>query len=132
MWKPASSTPVKRPSRSTTYAFCCGTTIAVLKNSTITKIAATNITKSKPVIQTSSDRPPKAVLRRHGRDFDTQDLDPPRLDRGRHVGGEPLLELRRETRGRPQPSGDELFLQRVPRQLLEAALVVRDLVAGAL
>src|SRR6266849_4280079 len=44
MWKPASSTPLKRPRRSTTNAFCWGTTTAVLDSMKKTMKARTKKT----------------------------------------------------------------------------------------
>src|SRR4030042_962281 len=41
MWKPASSTSLNLPSRSTTKAFCWGTTTAVLTTTTMAKTART-------------------------------------------------------------------------------------------
>src|SRR5262245_1610990 len=50
MWKPAWRVPRYLPSRSTTYADCCGTTTAVRAMTTTTSPASTSITRSAPVI----------------------------------------------------------------------------------
>src|SRR5512139_2644806 len=44
MWKPAPSVALYLPSRSTTYAFCCGTTTAVFAMMRTTKAARTRTT----------------------------------------------------------------------------------------
>src|SRR6266568_4348734 len=55
-WKPASRTPEKRPSRSTTKALCCGTTTAVLATTKTTKTATTT-TSTKAALTMITPRP---------------------------------------------------------------------------
>src|SRR5882672_3146607 len=106
MWKPASSTPAKRPRRSTTKACCWGTTTAVRATIQNMKMARTRNTTNAPpsmttLLRPGRDRPGDASFRDEpqGESFDAFDPAPlpfaqgdrPRGARG--PGGAPHLGL---------------------------------------
>src|SRR5712691_5852060 len=110
MWKPASSTPAKRPRRSTTKACCWGTTTAVLATIQKTKMAKTKTTMSTPCMmilpQTGGCRPSDPSFR------DQPEREP--LD-ARGPGGAPHLGLARAARSHVLQHHRDLPLHAVHR-----------------
>src|SRR5215208_244188 len=80
-WKPASRTAWNFPSRSTTKAFCCGTTTAVLTTTKTAKIARTIAMTSAALTESmcSSGKATRPLLAAHEQREPLDPLDPAAL-----------------------------------------------------